>query len=289
MSSSSKVRTMLNAMAYGQPVEVTNYWGSVKKLSRLAAVAERFGYQYADVVFTMQGLKMLLVPDPDPGAQQRAQQAWAQHAPAAGAPLPQLPGEVPELLRTRIRFDMYAGHNEKRRLAAVPIAFAVVALQMARMPDAAVYWGALIGVALVVAGGSYLLRRKWRRECGERLRALGYVPITEPTGRERLVPPGSPYAQPQQQMYGQQPYGQPQPYGAPQGQGPAQPYGAPQPQPYGAPQPSGAGYGQQPQPYGQQPQQPNPYGQQPYAPPQQPAAPYPQQSPYGQPPHQPPQ
>ncbi|WP_233414927.1 hypothetical protein [Streptomyces sp. N35] len=276
MSTSGQIRTMLNTMAYGQPVEVTSYWGSVKKLSRLAALAERFGYQYADVVFTMQGLKMLLVPDPDPAAQQRAQQAWAQHAPQAGGPLPQLPAEVPELLRTRIRFDMYAGQNEKRRLAAVPIAFAVVGFQMLRTPDVAVYWGALLGVALAVAGVSFLLRRKWRRECGERLQASGFVPLTEQTGRVRLVPPGSPYApQPQQ-------YAQPQQYGQPQSYGQQQPYG----------QPQAPAYGQQPQPYAQQPQQygqPQPNGPQPYAPPQQ-AAPYQQQAPYApQPPHQPPQ
>ncbi len=252
MSSSGQIRTMLNSMAYGQPVEVTSYWGSAKKLARLAALAERFGYQYADVVFTMQGLKMLLVPDPDPQVRQRAQQAWAQHAPAVGGPLPQLPGEVPEQLRTRIRFDMYAGQNEKRRLVAVPVAFGVVAFQALRMPDLAVAFGVLLGVGLLVAGGGFLVRRKWRRECGDRLRSAGFVPLTEPTGRLRLVPPGSPYAPRQAQVPGGDLYGQPQPYA-------------------------------QPQPYGQQPYaQPQPYGQQPYAAPQQ--APY---APPPLPPHQP--
>ncbi|SDK18588.1 hypothetical protein [Streptomyces indicus] len=261
MSSSGQIRTMLASMSYGQPVEVTNYWGSVKKLSRLAALGERFGYQYMDVVFTMQGLKMLLVPDPDPQARARAQQAWAQHP--QGGPLPALPVEVPELLRTRIRFDMYAGHNEKRRLAAVPVAFVIVGLQMVRLPDMAVFWGALLGCALAVAGASYLLRRKWRRECGERLRALGYVPLTEPNGRVRLVPPGSPYAQPQPQPHM---YGQPQP----------QMYGQPQPQAYGQAQPYGQSYAppQQQAPYAPPQGQPHGQPQQPYGLPQQPQQPY---------------
>ncbi|WP_415949452.1 hypothetical protein [Streptomyces sp. KLOTTS4A1] len=295
MSTTSQVRTVMDAMAYGQPAEVTSYWASVKKLARIAALAERFGYQYADVVIGMQGLKMLLVPDPDPQARQRAQQAWAQHPPGAGAPLPQLPTEVPELLRNRIRFDMYATQNEKRRLVAVPVAFVIVALQMQRTPDIAVFWGVLLGVAVLVAGGSFLVRRKWRGDIGRRLQAMGFVPLNEPNGRLRLVPPGSPYApqaQAQAQAYGQpqpQGYGQPQPYVQPQ------PYGNGQPQLYGTAQPYGQPQAQQPhsaQPHQAPPQHQQPGGahpQQPHqAPPQHPA-PHPQPGANPQHPYQPPQ
>ncbi|GAB3222510.1 hypothetical protein GCM10027447_09450 [Glycomyces halotolerans] len=106
----------------------------------------------------------------------------------------------------------------------------------------------------------------------------GYPP-NDPYAQQQQDPYGQPQQQDpygQQPGYGQDPYGQPQqqdPYGQPQQQ---DPYGQPQQQdPYGQ-QP---GYGQDP--YGQ-PQQQDPYGQQPgygqdpYGQPQ-------QQDPYGQP------
>ena len=69
------MRKMLQQMASGGPVEVTSTMASMKKLARLASTAQQFGYDYADVRQgggpQGNGLVMLIVPDPDPGARAR--------------------------------------------------------------------------------------------------------------------------------------------------------------------------------------------------------------------------
>lgn len=47
--SNRQVQKMFQLMASGEAVEVTSPMASVKKLARLAFVAQQFGYEYADV------------------------------------------------------------------------------------------------------------------------------------------------------------------------------------------------------------------------------------------------
>ncbi|RII14812.1 hypothetical protein DSC45_20875 [Streptomyces sp. YIM 130001] len=257
--SSGQIRKMLTAMAHGQPAEVTSYWGSVNKLSRIAHLAEQFGYQYVDVAWPnlgQSGVRMLLVPDQSPQARQRAQQAWAQYPLTGNSPLPPLPDQAPELLKTWIKCGLYARHNEKRRLLiTVPLLTVIVASQiLLRGAEAAPYWGAFWALAMVAAGGETLRRRRQHVACAQQLQAAGFTQVNDSWGRLHYAPPGSRLA-----GQGQQPFPQQTPHPPQQ-----QPYGAPQQQPH--PQHF------QHQPYGQPQQQP--YGQQAYAP---------QQPPYGQP------
>ena len=284
---------------------------SVKKLARLAFIAEQFGYQYADVRQAgNNGLRMLIVPDPSPQAQTRAAQNWAQYPQAGdGKSLPPFVPDALELLKARINFDLTGKSAEKRMgFGAVGITVGM-AIGVARSSgDGVVFvigmWVLLMAILVV----GFVVTRKRNAKFAARLQAAGFAPVADETGRVRYLPPGSqlpghgnPFAG-QPQMQGQPGQGNPfagqQPASGPYQQQPApgpyqqQPY-APQ-QPYAAPQahaPAPGPYGGQPAPapgpYGGQPGQPAPG---PYAQPQPQSQPYAQpqpNNPYGQP--QPPQ
>ncbi|MFI0571199.1 hypothetical protein [Streptomyces tendae] len=304
--SKRQTQKMLQLMASGEPVQLTSRMSSVKKLAKLAFVAQQFGYEYADVRQSggnNAALTMLLVPDPSPQARTRAAQNWAQYPNAGdGVSLPPLVPDAFELLKARINFDL-TGKNAQKNMGygalGGTVACVVIAFREGGSSDDFVLSGIIWLVLMVALGLGFLVTRKRNAKFAARLQAAGFMPMTDETGRVRYLPPGGQlpghgnpfgaapggYGQPTPGPYGAQPPQQ-QPYGGPQ-QAP-QPY-APQPgpqaqQPYAPPQAS--------QPYPPQ-QAPQPYAQpqQPYAPPQaqQPYPPqgYPQQNPHWQP--QPPQ
>lgn len=282
--SDRQVRAMLSTMAQGAPVEVTNTWSSVSKLARLAHLAEQFGYQYADARYVSRGTQLLLVPDPLPQAQQRAQHTWAQFPQAAtGGPVPPLPAQGPELLKAQVNFDLTGRHNEKRRLlAAIPITVIVLLRLLRDGADAAVFWIPFWLLLLVAAGGGVLYSRTRHEKFGAQLAAAGFVQVPDASGRLHYVPPGSslaagalPVGHVPAQQYAQQPQPQP-PYGQ-------QPQAPQYQQPPAATPPYQQPYGQQPAPQQPYPHPQQPYGQQPYGQGQ------PQQPPYQQPAPRPPQ
>ncbi|MET8668376.1 hypothetical protein [Streptomyces tendae] len=303
--SKRQTQKMLQLMASGEPVQLTSRMSSVKKLAKLAFVAQQFGYEYADVRQSggnNAALTMLLVPDPSPQARTRAAQNWAQYPNAGdGVSLPPLVPDAFELLKARINFDL-TGKNAQKNMGygalGGTVACVVIAFREGGSSDDFVLSGIIWLVLMVALGLGFLVTRKRNAKFAARLQAAGFMPVADETGRVRYLPPGGQlpgHGNP----FGAAPggYGQPAPgpYGA---QPPQQPYGGPPqaPQPY-APQPGPQA--QQPyappqasQPYPPQ-QAPQPYAQpqQPYAPPQaqQPYPPqgYPQQNPHWQP--QPPQ
>ncbi|MFB8784446.1 hypothetical protein ACWDPF_31705 [Streptomyces albogriseolus] len=283
--SKRQTQKMLQLMASGEPVELTSPMASVKKLARLAFVAQQFGYEYADV---RQGggnnsqLKMLIVPDPSPQARARAAQNWAQYPNAHdGVSVPPLVPDAFELLKARINFDLTGKSAEKRMgygAIGVSIGSVIIAYRLGGTSDDFVIAGIIWLALMAVFGIGFVVTRKRNAKFAARLQAAGFAPVADETGRVRYLPPGS------GTPYGGGPYG---PYGAqaqgappfPQQQQPGPGY-APQPPAYGQPFPQqqqpAPGYAQ-PGPYAPQPPaygQPGPYG----VPPQQ--AP----GPYGQPP-----
>ncbi|MFE0414057.1 hypothetical protein [Streptomyces tendae] len=305
--SKRQTQKMLELMASGEPVQLTSRMSSVKKLAKLAFVAQQFGYEYADVRQSggnNAALTMLLVPDPSPQARTRAAQNWAQYPNAGdGVSLPPLVPDAFELLKARINFDL-TGKNAQKNMGygalGGTVACVVIAFREGGSSDDFVLSGIIWLVLMAALGIGFLVTRKRNAKFAARLQAAGFVPMADETGRVRYLPPGGQlpghgnpfaaapggYGQPAPGPYGAQPPLQ-QPYGGP-------PQAAPQaPQPY-VPQPGPQA--QQPyappQPYPPQ-QAPQPYAQpqQPYAPPQaqQPYPPqgYPQQNPHWQP--QPPQ
>ncbi|WP_282699233.1 hypothetical protein [Streptomyces sp. CC219B] len=302
--SKRQVRKMLGLMASGEPVELTSPMASVKKLARLAFIAQQFGYEYMDVRQSggrNNALVMLIAPDPSPQARARAAQNWAQYPNAGdGVSVPPLVPDAFELLKARINFDLTGKQAEKRMwwgAGGITLGF-VIGLARAGWDAGAVFYGGLgwAGLLGLLAIG-LVVTRKRNAKFAARLQAAGFYPVTDESGRLRYLPPGV-------QMPGQAnpfaaaagPYGN-APAAGPYGNAPAPgPHGnAPAPGPHGnapAPGPYGnvpaAPYGVPPQqqPFPQQPYvpQPQPYPQQaqpqPY--PQQPPAP--QQTPHWQPP-----
>ncbi|WP_345584877.1 hypothetical protein [Streptomyces prasinosporus] len=276
--SKRQTRKMLRLMASGEPVELTSAMASVKKLARLAFVAQQFGYEYADV---RQGgnngqLKMLIVPDPSPQARARAAQNWARYPNAGdGVSVPPLVPDAFELLKARINFDLTGKSAEKRMgygALGVTVGCAVLALRAGGASSDFVVAGVIWLVLMAVFGIGLVVTRGRNAKFAARLRAAGFTPVADETGRVRHLPPGG-------QLPGHgNPFGGPYgPYGAP---GVGTPGAAP-----GAPAGPPAVHGRPPMPYPQQP--PAPAG--PYAQPQppygQPQAPqHPQQNPYWQPP-----
>ncbi|MEU9649225.1 hypothetical protein ACFT5D_26335 [Streptomyces sp. NPDC057144] len=286
--SKRQTQQMLQLMASGEPVQLTSRMSSVKKLAKLAFVAQQFGYEYADVRQSggnNTALTMLLVPDPSPQARTRAAQNWAQYPNAGdGVSLPPLVPDAFELLKARIKFDL-TGKNAQKNMGygalGGTVACVVIAFREGGSSDDFVISGIIWLVLMAALGIGFLATRKRNAKFAARLQAAGFMPMTDETGRVRYLPPGGqlpghgnpfgtapggygqpapgPYgAQPQQQPYPPQPYAQPQqapqaqqPYAPPQGQ---QPYAQPQQQPYAPPQP------QQPYPPQGYPQQ-NPHWQ----------------------------
>ncbi|PPS76806.1 hypothetical protein [Streptomyces sp. MH60] len=301
--SKRQTQKMLQLMASGEAVQLTSRMSSVKKLAKLAFVAQQFGYEYADVRQSggnNAALTMLLVPDPSPQARTRAAQTWAQYPNAGdGVSLPPLVPDALELLKARINFDL-TGKNAQKNMGygalGGTVACVVLAFREGGSSDDFVLSGIIWLVLMAALGIGFLVTRRRNAKFAARLQAAGFVPMADETGRVRYLPPGAQlpghgnpfggtapggYGQPAPGPYAPQP--QQQPYGAPP-QAP-QPY-APQPvpqahQPYAPPQPQQPYPPQQPpQPYAQPPQQPYapPQAQQPYPP-----QPYPQQNPHWQP------
>ncbi|MFE2061511.1 hypothetical protein ACFXDH_03785 [Streptomyces sp. NPDC059467] len=286
--STRQVRKMFQLMASGEPVELTNAWSSVKKLARLAFVAQQFGYEYADARHTGSRnnvLKMLIVPDHSPQGRARAAQNWAQYPNAAdGVSLPPLVPDAVELLKARIQFDL-TGRNAERRMlfgaGGITLGLVLAAARAGGSVGAFFVAGVVWVVLMAVMGLGFFVTRGRNAKFAQRLQAAGFMPVTGEGGRVRYLPPGTPMPMPmpmqaapvQQPPY--QPQQPPQPWQ--QQAGPYGPYGGQSGQgPYGG-QPAPAGYGQQPPA--------SPYAPGPYAPPQQPG-PY-APGPYHQQPQQP--
>jgi len=291
--SKRQIRKMFQLMAAGEAVQLTSPMASVKKLARLAFIAQQFGYEYADV---RQGsgrnsaLTMLIVPDPSPQAQTRAAQNWAQFPRAAdGESLPPVIPDALELLKARINFDLTGKNAEKRMLygvVGVTVGCVVLAVRTGGDSVSFAVAGVLWAVLMAVFGIGFVVTRKRNAKFAARLQAAGFAPVTEEGGRVRYLPPTAypsqapgPYTPQAPGPYTPQ---APGPY-TQQAPAPYTPYAPQPPGPYGQQAPAGPYHAPQtPGPYAQPgpvPQQP--YGQQPYG---QQASP--QQPPTWQPPRQ---
>ncbi|WP_329050857.1 hypothetical protein OG873_15770 [Streptomyces violaceus] len=196
--SKRQTQKMLRLMASGEPVELTSPMASVKKLARLAFVAQQFGYEYADVRQSSGrngALTMLILPDPSPHARGRAAQNWAQYPGAAdGVSLPPLVPDAFELLKARINFDLTGKSAEKRMGYAalgLTVGCVILALRTGGEPFDFVAAGVVWLLFMAIFGIGLLVTRKRNVKFAARLRAAGFMPVTDENGRTRYLPPGA--------------------------------------------------------------------------------------------------
>ncbi|EFL32494.1 integral membrane protein [Streptomyces viridochromogenes DSM 40736] len=189
---------MLRLMASGEPVELTSPMASVKKLARLAFIAQQFGYEYADVRQSSGrngALTMLVLPDPSPQARARAGQNWAQYPNASdGVSLPPLVPDAFELLKARINFDLTGKNAEKRMGYAalgVTVGCVVLALRSGGESSDFVAAGVVWLLVMAVFGIGLLVTRRRNAKFAARLQAAGFTPVREESGRLRYLPPGA--------------------------------------------------------------------------------------------------
>lgn len=172
--------------------------GSMKKFTRLAFIAEQFGYEYADIGQgggpDGNGYVMLIVPDPSPQARARAAQNWARYPDASdGGPLPTLVPDEVELLKARITFDITAKFTDKQRVllaaaGAVPLAL-LVGFEIGTGTTAVVLTGIVWAAVMALVPLGLVVNRRYRAKYAALLQAAGYTEVTDPNGRLRYVPP----------------------------------------------------------------------------------------------------
>ncbi|MFD5772931.1 hypothetical protein [Streptomyces fungicidicus] len=196
--SGRRMRKMLRRMESGEPVRVTG--PTTTGLARLAAMAEQFGYAYAEI---RQGggpqgnqYMIVIVPDPDPGARARAARNRARYPRAAdGGELPRLAPEAVELLKARVTFDITTMYTNGQLilLAGVGAVPPALALGLAIGADVTavtvltcVFWAAMM--TLVPLG--FAVNRRYRARYAAVLREAGFTPVTDERGRLRYLPPG---------------------------------------------------------------------------------------------------
>ncbi|GHD15916.1 hypothetical protein GCM10010313_43570 [Streptomyces violarus] len=196
--SKRQTQKMLRLMASGEPVELTSPMASVKKLARLAFVAQQFGYEYADVRQSSGrngALTMLILPDPSPHARGRAAQNWAQYPGAAdGVSLPPLVPDAFELLKARINFDLTGKSAEKRMGYAalgLTVGCVILAVRSGGEPFDFIMAGLIWLLFMAIFGIGLLVTRKRNAKFAARLQAAGFMPVTDENGRTRYLPPGA--------------------------------------------------------------------------------------------------
>ncbi|MFJ9812942.1 hypothetical protein ACIRTB_32470 [Streptomyces sp. NPDC101158] len=190
-------RKMLRLMGSGEPVRLAVTMATMKKLTRLAFIAQQFGYAYENLQQTGQGGSVLsLVPDPDPQARALAGENRERYPHAAeGGPLPPLVPESLEILKARMVLDLRRQHSAKARmvLILVPLTLGSLTLGLEFGEDVAsgltiagVFWAATAALLCAMFAAS----RRYNARYTARLQAAGFTPVTDHNGRSRYVPPG---------------------------------------------------------------------------------------------------
>lgn len=186
---------MLRKMESGEPVELSVSMTTMKGLTRLAFLAQQFGYEYADLNQVDNRFALRIVPDPSREGRERAARNRERYPDARnGGSLPPVAPDEAGLLKARMLFDLGRQFTDKQRfaLAGIPITGMVAGIGY-RFGDGTTgvvvsvgVWAALMGLAYV---GLVASRRRHVRYTAQ-LEAAGFTPVTDQGGRLRYVPPG---------------------------------------------------------------------------------------------------
>lgn len=194
--SKKRVRKMLRQMESGDPVQLTLAMTTMKGLTRLAFIAEQFGYEYADLWQTGDNRMLLrIVPDPTPQARERAARNRERYPDASdGGALPPVEPAAAELLKARMVFDLGRQYTEKQRTAIAAVVFtamvAGVGYRFAEGATGVVITLAVWAVLMALLPVGIAVSRHYNAKYSAQLEAAGFTAVTDPNGRLRYVPPG---------------------------------------------------------------------------------------------------
>ncbi|MFD3941663.1 hypothetical protein [Streptomyces sp. NPDC058579] len=194
----TQAQKMLRLMESGEPVKLTvSTAGSFKKLTRLAFVAEQFGYAYEDLAQVGRaGFQISLVPDPSPQAQALAAANRTRYPHARdGGSLPPLVPEAHRLLKARMTLDLNRRLSDRQRLLLVTIPVTMIALALGiRFGQDTTGFITITAITLGSATALFapllVISRRHVVTYSAQLKAAGFVPTTDRNGRTRYVPPG---------------------------------------------------------------------------------------------------
>ncbi|MEU0402719.1 hypothetical protein ABZ318_21240 [Streptomyces sp. NPDC006197] len=183
-------------MESGEPVTLT-VSTTMKRLTKLAFIAQQFGYEYADLKLGSGGsCVMWLVPDPSPQARALAAENRARYPHASdGVSLPSYAPDALELLKARMTLDLKRQYSTGKRLALI---FAFLALAAAGIGseygdnaiDALTIAGVFLAATAAPVPVGFAISRRFVVRYTARLEAAGFTPVTDRNGRLRYVPPG---------------------------------------------------------------------------------------------------
>ncbi|MFC0843693.1 hypothetical protein ACFH04_08165 [Streptomyces noboritoensis] len=193
------MRQLLRSMASGEPVKLRLSGYTFKGMTRLALVAEQFGYVYMDLHqdFEDQCAIMLLLPDRSEHAQARAAANWARYPHATdGRSLPPDEPEVRELLKARMITDLNRQYSTRHRalVLLIPSLAGTWELWSEFKPENRTFALLLAGGFFVLSSSLIILRialaQRGSTKYTRRLEAAGYTAVTDRNGRRRYYPPG---------------------------------------------------------------------------------------------------
>lgn len=186
---------MLRKMESGEPVELIVTMTTMKGLTRLAFIAQQFGYEYADLNLSDNRFALRIVPDPSREGRERAARNRERYPDAGNeGSLPPVPPDEAGLLKLRMLFDLGRQFTDKQRFALAGIGITgMVAGIGYRFGDGTIgvvvsvgVWAALMGLVYV---GLVASRRRNVRYAAQ-LEAAGFTPMTDQMGRLRYVRSG---------------------------------------------------------------------------------------------------
>lgn len=186
---------MLRRLADGGPVEFYASMISFRGLTRLAFLAEQFGYAYTDLRQGEQGFTLYLVPDSRPRARELAAENRDRYPRAAEkGPLPVPDPAALALLKARMLSDLNRRYSLKQLLWMIGVSLVLAALDVGMefgdgrdsvLTIASAVWAGVV----VLLVPMHLWSRRVARTNAAFLQAAGFTLVPDERGRLRHVPP----------------------------------------------------------------------------------------------------
>ncbi|MBA2948199.1 hypothetical protein [Streptomyces himalayensis] len=199
-----QISALLRQVASQDVVELIHPFAEWKTFGALVHIAECYGFRYAEVrhVGRQKEIRIFLVRDTSPAAQQRAAANAAAYPQAGGGgpvpgmhpgtlvPLPEAEADV-DLVTTLIRYDAAGSAVNRKQLMTMAWGSAGLFLLLALLTGKFAVLLPLAVLTPVFLLGSLRIGTARREKLGQRLAAAGCTPVRDEYGRDRFARPGT--------------------------------------------------------------------------------------------------